>query len=332
MNFKNVDIAIKKFKDQTTLVIGDLILDHFLWGSAGRISPEAPVPVVLFEKEEYMPGGAGNVANNISALGGRSILLGVVGDDLNQKWLRESLHREGIDSFFPVVEEGRQTAKKTRVVAQRQQVVRVDRESLENIRSSTTKKLLDQFYTYLPSIGAVILTDYAKGLLTQELVSAVIEACNRDNVLLFFDPKPSHKIDFKGVSWLTPNRKETFELAKVADRTFHSDPLKDTNLQLAITTVQSLYQPKYLLSTLGEDGMLLSLPDGSQYHIPTLAQKVFDVSGAGDTVIATLALALQSGAMPQEAVEIANQAAGIVVGKLGTATVSVEELRTSMMG
>ena len=332
MNFKNVDIAIKKFKDQTTLVIGDLILDHFLWGSASRISPEAPVPVVLFEKEEYMPGGAGNVANNISALGGRSILLGVVGDDLNQKWLRESLNREGIDSFFPVVEEGRQTAKKTRVVAQRQQVVRVDRESSGNIRSTTTKKLLDQFHKYLPKTGAVILTDYAKGLLTQELVSAVIDACNRANVLLFFDPKPSHKIDFKGVSWLTPNRMETFELAKVADRTFHSDPLKDTNLQLAITTVQNLYQPKYLLITLGEDGMLLSLPDGSQYHIPTLAQKVFDVSGAGDTVIATLALALQSGAMAQEAVEIANQAAGIVVGKLGTATACVEELRKSMMG
>lgn len=332
MNRNHINTLIRKFQDQTTLVIGDLILDHFLWGSASRISPEAPVPVVLFEREEYMPGGAGNVANNIAALGGHPILLGVVGDDSNQKLLQESLKREGIDSFFPTVEGGRKTAKKTRVVAQRQQVVRVDRESSGNICSTTTKKLLDQFYKHLPKTSTVILTDYAKGLLTQELVSAVIEACNQANVLLCFDPKPSHKIDFKGVSWLTPNRKETFELAKVADRTFHSDPLKDTNLQLAITTVQRLYQPKYLLSTLGEGGMLLSIPDGSQYHIPTLAQTVFDVSGAGDTVIATLALALQSGAMPQEAVEIANQAAGIVVGKLGTATVSVEELRTSMMG
>jgi len=311
-------------------VVGDAMLDQFVWGRVSRISPEAPVPVVEFERESFMPGGAANVARNLAALGVRSRILGVVGGDAAAGQLRALLDGQGIDCSGLMREPSRSTSVKTRIIAGQQQVVRVDREDREDIAPARVGQLLKRVEAALPETDAVIVGDYGKGVVTQSLLDGLRERCRRHGVWLSLDPKPTHPLQLGQLSLITPNRKELFELAGLPDSTRQQDPLRDTHLMRAAEGVLTRLQPALLLVTLGELGMLLCERHQPPHHIPTVAREVFDVSGAGDTVIATFTLAIAAGASPMDAALLANQAAGIVVGKVGTATVSPGELLASL--
>ena len=308
------------------LVLGDVMLDHFLWGKVDRISPEAPVPVVQFQKESYVPGGAGNVARNLADLNASTELFGVVGDDEAAHNLKQILKRAGVGCAGVLTCTERVTSIKTRIIAHRQQVVRVDRESRDYVDDETTARLLAVLDTRLQNGDALVLGDYAKGVVTQRLVDEARNLCRRRGAWLSVDPKPSHPLNLSRVSLLTPNRKEAFELAGIPDTSPSARPLKDNNLMAAANKLLTDLAPALLLITLGDQGMLLCQRGHRPIHIATAAREVFDVSGAGDTVIATFTLAIVTGATPHEAAILANHAAGIVVGKLGTATVRPEEL------
>jgi len=311
------------------LVIGDAMLDHFIWGSVARISPEAPVPVLDFEGEHYMPGGAANVARNLTALRVPAELLGAVGRDPAARTLRGLLSDYHIGCGGLLDSAARTTSVKTRVVAHKQQVVRIDRETRDGLNASLTRRLMEIVQSMIRNAAAVIVGDYGKGVVTQALLDEIKRVCRRHGVWLSLDPKPVHHLNLSGLSLITPNRKEAFELAGLPDETRHSKPLADANLMRAAERLLNELRPAVLLITLGELGMLLCRHGQKPFHIPTVAQEVFDVSGAGDTVIATFTLAIAAGASPLEAALISNHAAGIVVGKTGTATVGPEELLAS---
>jgi D-beta-D-heptose 7-phosphate kinase/D-beta-D-heptose 1-phosphate adenosyltransferase len=284
------------------LVLGDVMLDQFIWGSVSRISPEAPVPVLDFSHESYMPGGAANVARNLSALKGLV----------------------SVDS--------RATTIKTRIVAHQQQVVRVDRESKQELGATDTQTILRSLKRKMPAADAVIVGDYGKGVVTQPLLEGVKTLCREHGVWLSVDPKPVHHLNLAALSLITPNRKEAFELANVIDGSRQANPLEDKSLMLVANRLLNELRPAVLLITLGDQGMLLCQRGQEPFHIPTVAQEVFDVSGAGDTVIASFTLAIAAGASPIEAAIVSNHAAGVVVGKVGTATVTPEELLNSFNG
>ena len=308
------------------LVVGDVMLDQFIWGNVARISPEAPVPVLDFQRESFMPGGAANVARNLAAMTDSTEIFGAVGRDAAAGQLAEILKKQGIGCRGLIACPTRPTSVKTRIVAHQQQVVRIDRESRENLDGPLTRGLIARLKVEIPNADAVIVGDYGKGVVTRSLLNEVKALCRKSGVWLSFDPKPVHDLDLGGLSLITPNRKETFELANLPDDTRNANPLADKNLMLAADQLLKEIRPAVLLITLGELGMLLCQRDRKPFHIPTLAQEVFDVSGAGDTVIATFTLAIAAGASPTEAAILSNHAAGIVVGKVGTATASVEEL------
>ena len=311
------------------LVVGDVMLDQFIWGSVARISPEAPVPVVDFQRESFMPGGAANVARNLAALNLSTEIFGAVGKDTAADQLAQILKEQDIGCRGLVSSVTRTTSRKTRIVAHQQQVVRIDRESRESLDIALTGQLLRLLKKEIPKAGAVIVGDYGKGVVTQPLLNEIKKLCRDYGVWLSLDPKPVHHLNLGGLSLITPNRKETFELANLPDDTRHANPLADENLMAAAERLLNEIRPAVLLITLGELGMLLCQRGQKPFHIPTLAQEVFDVSGAGDTVIATFTLAIAAGASPVEAAILSNHAAGIVVGKVGTATTSVEELLAS---
>jgi D-beta-D-heptose 7-phosphate kinase/D-beta-D-heptose 1-phosphate adenosyltransferase len=311
------------------LVIGDLMLDQFIWGSVRRISPEAPVPVVEFQRESFMPGGAANVARNLTALGVSTELFGVVGPDEAGKTLKELLVDQQVNCSGFVVEAMRQTSIKTRVIAHQQQMVRVDRESIGPLHDQLSRRLLKTIEKRLDGAGAVIVGDYGKGVISQPLLDQLKLMCRDRAIFLSLDPKPVHHLDLKGLSLITPNRKEAFELADIPERSRADDPLKDADLIAVTQKLLSTIQPALLLITLGDQGMLLCRRNESPFLIPTVAQEVFDVSGAGDTVIASFTAAIAAGASPVEAAIFSNHAAGVVVGKVGTAAVSPEELLQS---
>lgn len=308
------------------LVVGDVMLDQFLWGSVARISPEAPVPVVDFQRESFMPGGAANVARNLTALGVTTELFGAVGTDSAADELRGLLRVQKIGCRGLVTSPTRLTSLKTRIVAQTQQVVRIDRETRASLSPELTRRLVTTIKSQLPKTDAVIVGDYGKGVVTQPLLNEIKSLCRAHGVWLSFDPKPVHDLNLGELSLITPNRKEAFELANLADDTRNANPLADKNLMQVAERLLKELRPAVLLITLGELGMLLCQRNQKPFHIPTVAQEVFDVSGAGDTVIATFTLAIAAGASPTEAAIFSNQAAGIVVGKVGTATASAEEL------
>jgi len=311
------------------LVVGDVMLDQFIWGGVARISPEAPVPVVDFEHESFMPGGAANVARNLTALGVRAELFGLVGQDHAAVQLRAILQQQRISCIGLLTDATRATSVKTRIVAHKQQVVRIDRESRDGLDGALMKRLLRALTRRLTKADAVIVCDYGKGVVSQPLINEIHGLCHRRGVWLSLDPKPVHHLNLTGFSLITPNRKETFELANLSDETRHPNPLADRNLMLAAARLLNELHPALLLITLGDLGMLLCERGQRPFHIPTVAQEVFDVSGAGDTVIASFTLAIAAGASPLEAAIISNHAASIVVGKFGTATVTPEELLTS---
>lgn len=311
------------------LVVGDLMLDQFIWGSVARISPEAPVPVVDFERESFMPGGAANVARNLTALRVPTELFGVLGEDTAGEQVLRLLRAHGIGCDGVVVARDRLTSLKTRIVAHKQQVVRIDRESRDDLNDSLTSRLLGNLEPLLEKTTAVVVGDYGKGVVTQALLEELKRLCRKRAIWLSLDPKPVHRLDLSGLSLITPNRKEAFELANEPDETWDADPLKDANLMRVADRLLEKLHPALLLITLGEQGMLLCQRGQKPVHIPTVAQEVFDVSGAGDTVIATFTLAIAAGASPLEAAVLSNHAAGVVVGKIGTATVAPSELIAS---
>jgi D-glycero-beta-D-manno-heptose-7-phosphate kinase len=311
------------------LVVGDVMLDQFIWGNVARISPEAPVPVLDFERESFMPGGAANVARNLTALGGSADLFGMVGEDAAARTIHELLAAHRIGCRGLLTDSGRPTSIKTRIVAHKQQVVRIDREMRDGLSAEWTRKVVSALKRAIPRVSAIIVCDYGKGVVTQALLNELREPCRRHGVWLSLDPKPVHHLNLANLSLITPNRKETFELANLPDETRNSNPLADRNLMLAAERLLNELRPAVLLITLGELGMLLCQRGQRPYHIPTQAKEIFDVSGAGDTVIASFTLAVAAGASPIEAAMISNHAAGIVVAKIGTATVAPDELLAS---
>jgi rfaE bifunctional protein kinase chain/domain len=313
-------------------VLGDVMLDQFLWGTVARISPEAPVPVVEFERESFIPGGAGNVARNLAHLRVATDLLGVSGHDDAARRLHGLLTRDGVGCSGLLSCSNRSTSIKTRIVAHRQQVVRVDRETPGDVDGKTTARLLAALAKSLQHADALILGDYAKGVVTQPLLDEARRLCRARGVWLSVDPKPSHHLDLSGLSLLTPNRKEAFELAGLPDNLRGAQPSQDAGLLRVADQLLADLQPALLLITLGEQGLLLCQRGQRPFHVPTAAREVFDVSGAGDTLIASFTLAIVAGASPIEAALFSNHAAGVVVGKLGTATVTPRELLASFRG
>jgi D-beta-D-heptose 7-phosphate kinase/D-beta-D-heptose 1-phosphate adenosyltransferase len=308
------------------LVVGDVMLDQFIWGGVSRISPEAPVPVVDFSRESFMPGGAANVARNLVSLATPAELFGAIGNDEAAEKLLKLLGEQNIGCTGLVKNSARHTSIKTRIVAHQQQVVRIDRETRGALDEKTTTKLLVEFKTKLSKADAVIVGDYGKGVVTQPLLNEIKSLCRERGVWLSLDPKPVHDLNLSNLSLITPNRKEAFELAKLPDETKNENPFADKNLMLVAERLLNELRPAVLLITLGELGMLLCQRGQKSFHIPTVAQEVFDVSGAGDTVIASFTLAIAAAASPIEAAILSNHAAGIVVGKVGTATTTPEEL------
>lgn len=307
---------LAEFRKRRVLVVGDVMLDQFLYGNVARISPEAPVPVVEVAREEWHPGGAANTARNVSSLGGRAVLAGRVGTDAAAEQLRRLLQEEHVEAKGLLKVGELPTTRKTRIIAQHQQVCRVDRERCAPLTAGDVAKIV-RFVRGLPKLDAIVVCDYGKGFVTQ----AFLDAIKRLAPIVTLDPKPTRTLRLDGLTALTPNRQETLLLA--------GQPSGDGDWRAAGEAVLKEWQPKMLLSTLGEQGMCLFQRGEKPIHIPTVAREVFDVSGAGDTVIAAFTLALASGATPEEAAVISNHAAGVVVGKLGTATCKPEELRAS---
>jgi D-beta-D-heptose 7-phosphate kinase/D-beta-D-heptose 1-phosphate adenosyltransferase len=336
----NLNKIIGKFNKARILVIGDLILDQYIWGSVDRVSPEAPVPVVWANRRTYVPGGAANVANNISALDGNVTLVGVLGKDDHAKILLGELKKRKIDAKGIFLEQSRCTILKTRVIAGHQQVVRVDWENRESLTDSLNNKIADFINKNLKNYDAVIIEDYGKGVINKELLSEIVALAHKLNKIVTVDPKEEHFQYYRGVTSITPNRKELENAVrnlKIKDTSnrfkINTDKLfSDKDIDLAAREVLDYLSLDSILVTLGENGMKLFEKNGCMTHIPTVAQEVFDVSGAGDTVIGTFTLGLCAGANKLEAAHIANFAAGIVVGKVGTAVTSRKELLGKIYG
>jgi D-beta-D-heptose 7-phosphate kinase/D-beta-D-heptose 1-phosphate adenosyltransferase len=312
--------------EKRVLVVGDLMMDRFVYGTVSRISPEAPVPVVKVSHEKAMPGGACNVASNLLALGGKAAMAGVIGTDNVGGELKQQLSTSGV-SLDAIVESAEHpTCVKTRIVAERQQVVRVDREEYLQLSGSDMTGFCQLIEKEIESADGVIIEDYGKGSVQQEVVDTVIAAADKAGIPVGYDPKDDHILKMEGVSVVTPNRKEAFGSAGVTEGEAAANPLQDKALLEVGRILDEKWKAKHTLITLGPHGMLLLNRGEAAQHIPTRAREVFDVSGAGDTVIATYVLALACGATYLEAAELSNFAAGVVVGKLGTATCTQKEL------
>lgn len=318
-DFKKLKNIISNFKDAKILVIGDLILDEFLWGDVSRISPEAPVPVVWVRNESFMPGGASNVANNIRSLGANVYLSGVIGDDEHGAILKGELGQRGVNVEGVLIDESRPTTLKTRVVAHHQQVVRIDKEKVDHLSSDIISKIINYTKAIIDDMDAIIIEDYGKGVITPKLLTKLVPLAKSRKKIVSVDPKEEHFKFYRGVTLTTPNNHEASKAVGFE--------IKDNNtLKKAGEKLLNKLNCKIVLITLGEKGMAVFQKGSRMRYIPTVAQEVFDVSGAGDTVIATYTLALASGADPILAAHIANYAAGIVVGKVGIAVVTPEEL------
>jgi len=329
MTRDRVSQLLSAFQSKRILVIGDLMLDEFLWGKVSRISPEAPVPVVEVVKEEYFPGGAANVARNLAEFSKGVRIMGVTGRDRHADHLRELLTGEGINVDTIQSHACYQTIVKTRVIARQQHVVRIDREKRLHLQPEHAAAALAQIENLLPEIDAIIVEDYGKGMLSQAFAGAVCDLAKRAGKILAVDPNPNNPLAWQHVTAIKPNRAEAFASAGLPATEPVDLPEEDAALLEVGRILSEKWDTENLLITLGEHGVLLFRHDSPPYHAPTRAREVFDVSGAGDTVIALFTLALSAGATAAEAAEVANHASGIVVGKLGTATVTPDELLVS---
>lgn len=321
---KKLKSITSRFKNKNILVIGDLILDHHISGSVERVSPEAPVPVVWANKEKFACGGAANVGLNLSSLGAKVSLCGVTGKDHFAKTLFSLMSKGGICTDLIIKDNARPTTLKTRIIANHQQVVRVDWESLEFLSAKTNRLILNKVKKNLDKFDAVIIEDYGKGVINPLLLEELVKLCQAKKKIITVDPKEEHFDYYENVTALTPNLKEAQTVVNTKIR-------NKSQLPFLGKIIMKRLNLKALLITLGEDGMML-FSGKESYHIPTAALEVFDVSGAGDTVISVFTLVLVSGGSYREAAVIANLAAGVVVGKLGAAAVTRKELNKVIDG
>ena len=331
MNLRRI---VNNFNKSRILVIGDLILDEYIWGSVDRISPEAPVPVLWANKRTFVPGGAANVANNLRSLDGEVCLVGVAGKDKNTDIFVSELKKRKINTKGIFIESGRHTTLKTRIIAGHQQMVRVDWEHTHPLPKELNTRIIKFIKKNIDSFDAIIIEDYGKGVINKHLLEELISLSRAHKKIITVDPKEENFQYYRGVTSITPNRRElenAIRNLKIQDTTnrfkINNDRLfTDKDIDLAARQILEYLKLESILVTLGEHGMQLFDKTGRLTHIPTVAQEVFDVSGAGDTVISTFTLGLCCGATKLEAAHIANYAAGIVVGKLGTAVTTRKEL------
>jgi rfaE bifunctional protein kinase chain/domain len=316
---------LQRFKKTTLLVVGDIMIDEFIWGTVSRISPEAPVPVVAVTHDDLLLGGAANVVHNVHSLGGRVLLAGLIGDDLMGEKIKDLLSEQGINRGGLVVEASRPTTVKTRIIAHSQQVVRFDRESRDPISTQSQEQLIDYIDTHWGRVDGVIIADYGKGLIIPDLMDFIMNKKRSDGKLVAVDPKVNNFAFYKGATILTPNRYE-------AEAAAGKEIRDEASLMEVGNQLLERFASQAILITRGEEGMALFERDGLVTAIPTVAKEVYDVTGAGDTVISALTLTLAAGSTFPEAAVLANYAAGIVVGKVGTATVTPEELKKAFAG
>ena len=321
---------LEESRKRRILVVGDLMLDRFVYGHVTRISPEAPVPVVRVSRETAMPGGASNVACNIRALGARAAIAGLLGKDREGVELRWLLEHGGVDAECALMFAGARTIVKERIIAEQQQVVRVDFEKPAEWSKRQQEKFLAMLALEMEKADGVIIEDYGKGAVTQPVVDLIMECAARRGIPVGLDPKEGHDLAMKGITVATPNRKEALAIAGIPDPGVRENPLTDKTLLKAGAILMEKWAAKNLAITLGPQGVLLLGRGRVPQHVQTRAREVYDVSGAGDTVIAACVTALAAGASFAEAVQLANIAAGVVVGKLGTASCTPEELLASM--
>ena len=311
------------FEGKRIVVLGDLMLDEFIWGRVRRISPEAPVPVVEVDRHTLALGGAGNVVSNLVALGASTAPVGVLGEDSDADRLRTAFGEMGVSTSGLVVDPARPTTVKTRIIAHNQQVVRADRESRAQITEMIEERVFACFREELAAAHAIVVSDYGKGLLTPALLARALRAARERELIVCLDPKMRSFVHYQPVTVITPNNQEASDASGVTIE-------DDKSLTAAGRKLLGSIDARAVLITRGEEGMALFTGGGAAgaevVHIPTVAREVYDVTGAGDTVIATLALALASGASLEEAAVLANHAAGVVVGKVGTASLTREEL------
>ena len=329
MNLTREDF--KRLSEARILVIGDVMLDHFIWGHVRRISPEAPVPVVEVTREEFYPGGAANVARNISPFSPHTHLMGRVGRDSAAERLRDLLVSENVDPAPLLVHDTLPTISKARVSARQQQIVRVDREKPLALTSDELGEIEKRLGALAPNLDAIILEDYGKGFVTTDLMKLVSSIATEHKLIVTVDPSPRNALPWRGVTLVKPNRLEAFAAAGLEDHLIPGPPAQNTELLEVGRLLLEKWDVSSVLVTLGEHGMMLFERGQSPHHIPTRAREVYDVSGAGDTAIALLTLALAAGFTLHGAADIANHASGIVVGKLGTATLTPDELLAAFL-
>jgi len=310
--------GLQRLAAGSVLCIGDVMMDRFVYGGVERISPEAPIPVFLVSREKHMLGGAGNVVSNIKALGGNAVLLSVVGDDVNGREVKAQLEMQGIGAALEIAAD-RFTTVKSRFVSGGQQMLRVDREKTQAIPAAVEDKVLQSAEKAMQTAGAVILSDYGKGMLTDRVIQGIIEAAQRLGKPVIVDPKGRDFSRYRGATILTPNRKELETATGMTAGT--DDEVRAAAMKLIIECGITA-----VMATRSQDGMSVITAESDPLHIPANVREVFDVSGAGDTVVATFALALAAGVRMENAAQLANIAAGIVVGKTGTATARPDEM------
>ncbi|MFH1386455.1 MAG: D-glycero-beta-D-manno-heptose-7-phosphate kinase [bacterium] len=321
---ENLRRYLAGFVGKKVLVYGDLMLDEHIWSRVSRISPEAPVPIAEVIKTTHVPGGCGNVAANIAAMEGIPCLIGIIGQDSSGEKLLTALKKQNIAVNYLIKDAGRPTILKSRIIASSQQVVRVDREDRTIISSALAKKIIRRLEETVPKVDAVIISDYEKGAVSKEICQALIKLAHKHRKPIAVDPKGFDYTKYRGAGIITPNLKE----AAIASRTVITD---EKSLNRAGQALRAQVKTEYVLITRGKEGITL-FGNRSEAYIPAIPREVFDVTGAGDAVIAALSLATAAGAKMKEAATIANYAGSIVVGKIGTATCSREELELSLEG
>jgi len=319
-----VDQLLANVKSKKIAVVGDVMIDRYVWGSVSRVSPEAPVPVVEVEREFSRLGGAANVANNIVSLGAESFLVGVAGNDAGGSELRNILKEQKTSSDGIITDPSRPTTVKTRVIAHNQHIVRIDSEEKKDVDSAIQQKIFSVLKDNINSIDGIVIEDYNKGVVVKELISKIIELAQANKKIVTVDPKFNNFFEYKNVTVFKPNKKESEEALGVRLKT------DDDVITAGRALLEKLHADNVLL-TRGEKGMSLFEKNGAIKHIPTRAREVADVSGAGDTVIATLTLMLTAGASTQEAAVLANLAGGIVCGEVGIVPIKPEQLRDAIL-
>lgn len=312
---------LEKIKSKKILVIGDMVLDHYVWGDANRISPEAPVPVVSVDRDSYVAGMGANVAMNIRSLGAQVEICGPIGKDRDGEQLTDILNGAGVEIQADFLSHTVPTIVKTRVIVRGQQLCRLDRETHPKVYSMEDNGSLDLIEARVADADAVVISDYAKGAVTNALLTRVKQAAHKKKIIVAMDPKPKRPLDYGGVDLLKPNKLESIEMAGLAWNPHDPFPADEV-----CRIIYEKYGCRDLIVTLGADGMMLSREGKRLKTIPAYAREVFDVSGAGDTSMASLVLALSCGENLEDAAHFANIASGVVVGKVGTAVVTPEEV------